>query len=212
MRHSTEAELALLAGGELGFFRRALLRAHARNCAVCRAGLDAFIHSRERTLQEAGDLPPGVNWELLSSEMTANIRVGLEAGECVGPVRPLARHWRFHWNLGTALVAAALLLAAGLALNFPRDEATRLGGTLAALVHGRGQSMGGTIAASSEGVVLEASPSGPSVNENGAALKLLAPVGPGAVTVSVSLQDSVGARYVDADSGQVTINKVYYEQ
>ena len=30
-----------------------------------------------------------------------------------------------------------------------------------------------------------------------------------AVTVSVSMQGSVGVRYVDADTGQVTTNKVY---
>ncbi len=212
MRHATEAELALLAGGDLGFFRRWLLRAHTRNCERCRGEMGAFVRSRERAMQDAGDLPPGVDWESLSVEMTANIRVGLEAGECVGPVRPRARRWRIDWNLGTALVAAALLLAAGLALNFPRDEANRLGSALVTLVHGRGRSVGGAIAATPEGVFLEASPSGPSVNENGAALKLLAPVASGAVTVSVSLQDSVGARYVDSDSGQVTINKVYYEQ
>ena len=85
------------------------------------------------------------------------------------------------------------------ALNFPRDEANRLGNALVTLVHGRGRSVGGAIAATPEGVFLEASPSGPSVNENGAALKLLAPVASGGVTVSVSLQDSVGARYVDSD-------------
>ena len=35
---------------------------------------------------------------------------------------------------------------------------------------------------------------------------------PASVSVSVSMQGSAGARYVDPDTGQVTINKVYYAQ
>ena len=31
-------------------------------------------------------------------------------------------------------------------------------------------------------------------------------------TVSINMQESAGVRYVDADSGQVTTNRVYYAQ
>ena len=43
------------------------------------------------------------------------------------------------------------------------------------------------------------------------ALSLLHPQAGGG-TVSMNTQDSAAVRYVDADSGQVTINKVYYAQ
>jgi len=61
-----------------------------------------------------------------------------------------------------------------------------------------------------EDVVLEASSSSIQVRENGRALSLM-PRADG-VTVSVSMPGSAGVRFVDADTGQVTTNKVYYAQ
>jgi hypothetical protein len=61
----------------------------------------------------------------------------------------------------------------------------------------------------SEEAVVEASSSGIQVKENGRTLSLLHPVSDSA-TVSVSMEGSAGVRFVDADTGQVTTNKVYY--
>jgi hypothetical protein len=60
-------------------------------------------------------------------------------------------------------------------------------------------------------VVLEASRSSIQVRENGGTLSLMHPRSDG-VTISVNMQGSAGARYVDSDTGQVTINRVYYAQ
>lgn len=61
-----------------------------------------------------------------------------------------------------------------------------------------------------EEVVLEASSSSIQVRENGRAMSLI-PHSDGA-TVSVSMHGSAGVSFVDADTGQVTINKVYYAE
>jgi len=64
---------------------------------------------------------------------------------------------------------------------------------------------------SPDDVVLEASSSAIEVKENGRAMSLTHPHSDH-VTVSVSLRGSAGVRYVDADTGQVTTNKVYYAE
>ena len=58
-------------------------------------------------------------------------------------------------------------------------------------------------------VVLEASPVSIGIQENGGALTLLHPHGS---SISVNLQGSAGVRFVDADTDQVTTNRVYYAQ
>jgi len=68
--------------------------------------------------------------------------------------------------------------------------------------------------AATQDVMLEASSFSLDLNQNGRTLSLMHPHSD-AVTVSVSMpvsvnnQGSVGVRYVDADTGQVTTNKVY---
>ena len=62
-----------------------------------------------------------------------------------------------------------------------------------------------------EDVVLEASSTDIEVQENGRTMSLMHPHSDGA-TVSVSMQGSAGVRFIDADTGQVTTNKVYYAE
>ena len=49
--------------------------------------IDVYRHSRQRLKQAAAEMPEGADWDRLAAEMTANIRVGLAAGECVAPRR-----------------------------------------------------------------------------------------------------------------------------
>jgi hypothetical protein len=65
-------------------------------------------------------------------------------------------------------------------------------------------------AAIPEEVVLEASSSSIQVRENGRAMSLLSHSD--GATVSVNMHGSAGVRFVDADTGQVTTNKVYYAE
>ena len=86
-RHAKETDLALFASGDANLWRGLRLRLHWGRCPQCREIASAYRADREWLKQEASRMPAGVDWEHLAPEMTANIRVGLEAGECVAPRR-----------------------------------------------------------------------------------------------------------------------------
>ena len=222
--HPAETDLALFATGDLSPWRSALVRFHVAGCAHCRETVDAFRTDRERLRQEASRMPPGLNWERLAAEMAANIRLGLEAGECVAPRRHKRAVWTraglsfphvsFGWKIAGALTAAVALVAVALWLNFPASDQAALGKAMSQLLRGQ---LGERRALNLEGragddtaPVAEASPTGIELRENGGALRIsqgdLRPV-----EVSVSAQGSASARYVDADTGQIVITSVYVQ-
>jgi anti-sigma factor RsiW len=216
-RHAKETELSLFASGDVSPWQRLRLRMHLGRCPQCREIAATYQADREWLKQEASRMPAGVEWDRLAAEMAANIRVGLEAGECVAPQRrrrgALAATFRilgtpvqvsFGWAAAAA-VGVTLLIGAALWLNFPSSDKEVLGRAMSQLFHGRG-------AAESEdsGPVVEASSNGIELRGNGGALKIsqgkLRPV-----AVSVSAQGSASANYVDADTGQMTITSVYVQ-
>ncbi len=158
-------------------------------------------------------MPGQVTWPRLAPEMTGNIRVGLAAGECIAgfekivrPVRP-----RLIWHSALVLASVSVVALCSLWFNLPKAEMQHLA---SALQQVRWERLGTTFRTPTlaEGtVILEASPSQIEVKANGSALSMLHPRSEGA-TVSVNMQDSAGLRYIDADTGQVTTNKVYYAQ
>jgi hypothetical protein len=118
--------------------------------------------------------------------MTANIHVGLEAGECVGPVvqkKPSVLGWR----PAAAMAGMTLMLAVAWWLNPPPQNA---------------------LVAKHSPVEIRTSATGLEVKENGSALILMHTRGQQAPII-VSTPGSLRARYVDQDTGQVTINNVY---
>ncbi len=209
MRHPGEAALALYAGGDLGLAARVKVALHLRRCAACAGEAAAYAGMRRAIVSAAETAPAEIDWPALATEMPANIRVGLEAGRCVDSAPQQRPRHGLRWSLGAALAAATLLFVIGFVLNFPRESRDRIATSVEKVWRGEPSL---PVVAAQQGVVLEASPAGASVTANGAAMQMLAPRASGPVSVSVSLQDSVSARYVDSDSGQVTINKVYYEQ
>ena len=208
MKHARETELALYAGGDLALWRRLRVRAHLRRCAVCRNEAARFAATRAMAADAGGDLPPGLDWNALSREMTGNILVGLEAGECVEGFSRAASPGRHGWNLALAGGAACLLLAAGVWMNFPGPIWDRWPAALSGIVHPATEEAQSALAVSAS-PTLEASRSGIGVSGSDGALKLMTPLGQEVTAVSVSLQGSATANYVDADSGQITIDKVY---
>jgi hypothetical protein len=86
MTHPSEKDLALFAGGDLNRFSKWRLSRHVQACAACELRLQSYQTARQSLRVEAGGDPEGLNWERLASEMTGNIRVGLAAGECIGPL------------------------------------------------------------------------------------------------------------------------------
>jgi hypothetical protein len=138
--------------------------------------------------------------------MTANIRVGLAAGECVAPRKrirkPLPATWRPIALASMMTVALLLLLVGGWWLNMPAQDAQTLSRALRSIWSGHRTmpyERGPIIEASSEGIELRKDGGSLGVAQDSAQL----------MTVSVSTQGSASAHYVDQDTGQVTVTSVY---
>ena len=213
MRHPAEAQLALFAGGDLGRWDRWRLARHIAACEECRREAQAFREGAGELRELAGEmpeLPNNLTWNRLAQEMTGNVRVGLAAGEAIAlfdkpaPVKP-----RLGWNAALVLFGATVVFAIAFWISLPPQQADHL---LASLQRIRTERLGMLIrsaSASPAETMVEASSSGIEVKENGRSLSLMQPRSDGA-TISVSMEGSAGVRFVDADTGQVTTNKVYY--
>lgn len=206
--HPDSHRLALYAGGDLGFAARWRVRRHVESCPACRRTVESLNACRQALGGLAEELPPelaaGDRWDRLAAEMTANIRLGLAAGECVGA--PPAQPRVFTWQMAALAVGLMFVMAAAWVINVPNLPKTH--GTrplaLGPVHYGPEDPLGGN------SVVLEATPAGVQLRENGRALTLVHGQRPEQATY-VSSPDSLRVRYVNADSGQVTINTVYVQ-
>ncbi len=200
--HPAEFALALYATGDLPVLDRLRVRFHLSSCEPCRKLSEAYRGDQAWIEEKSSELPEGVNWDRLSREMTATIRVGLAAGECVAPRERKApiRGWR------PVAVAAGLMVVLGSAwwLNVPEAQNESLKRAMVAIFH-RGTTLNEdrrpTVSASSTEIKLV---------ENGGTLSM-SQSGQSPVAVSVNAEGSASARYVDTDTGQVTITSVYVQ-
>ena len=207
-QHAAETDLALYAAGDLPFWRGALVRWHVRRCNQCRVLVQALHADREELRRSADGMPASISknfdWDQLAAEMTANIRVGLAAGECVTPRqrKVVAISWR-----PIAIAAGLIVIMAGAWwLNIPRTDTEAIARALRNMASG-----GRTVSRQEErDPVVGASSTGVELVENGGRLGIeqggLQPV-----MFSVSTQGSASARYVDQDTGQVTITAAYVQ-
>jgi len=184
MTHPSETCLALLAGGELGLWARWQAGRHLARCPRCRQEVEEFRAAKDRL--RYSELPGAVNWDRLAREMTANIHVGLAAGECVGPDEAVAR--RFGWRPVTVLATVVALVLLGVWLQGPRPAKTTW----------------------VDGTVLEATSGGIELRQGDRMLSLRHPEA-GDVTFVVNTQGTLRARYIDSETGQVTIHNVYVQ-
>lgn len=206
MKHPDESRLALFAGGDLGFWEARRVRGHLTDCAHCAAEVSAL----RGALDALGSLPEkglDCNWERLSQEMTGNIRVGFAAGECVAGFERHVREAKPRLFRHAALVMSGLsaVVCVALWLNMPQAQMDHLTSALGRI--GRGRAVAASPA--NDPVVLETGPTAIQVKTSERFLSIAHPEG---ATVSINVQDSAGVRYVDADSGQVTLARVYYGQ
>jgi hypothetical protein len=211
MKHPTEIQLALFAGGDLGLWDRWLIGRHVSRCSECETEVAGLRAASEQVREAAPDLPKDLNWNRLAEEMTGNIRVGLAAGEAIARFdRPVARvrPTRLGWNAALVLACATVVFVAAFWTSLPREQAQHLTSALQKIFSGQ---TGRHAAVSQDDVMLEASSSAIEVKENGRTMMLTHPRSDG-VTVSINMRGSAGVRYVDADTGQVTTNKVYYAE
>jgi anti-sigma factor RsiW len=188
MKHPSEATLALHAGGDLGFFARWRTARHLARCERCQNEAAAFSELRE--LSAGLNELPGVPWNRLAAEMKANIRLGLAAGECVRDTRamPQTRPLFAGARAAVAFASVVALAVTGLMLEHPSPRPA---------------------VAQQEGVVVQATLNGIQVKDGGESLSLLHVGRSRDVTFSVGAEGSMRARYVDPDTGSVTINNVY---
>jgi hypothetical protein len=210
MKHPNQVQLALWSGGDLGPWDRWRTGRHVTGCASCASEVQALRAAREHVQQVTAQLPENLNWNQLAAEMTANVRVGLAAGQAIARFdKPaLSGRPRLGWNAAMVVICATVVFGAAFWINLPRPQMDHL---LSAFARVRTERIGKLVlhpTAATEDVMLEASSLSLDLSQNGRTLSLMHPHSD-AVTVSVSMRGSVGVRYVDADTGQVTTNKVY---
>jgi anti-sigma factor RsiW len=182
-RHPSEAMLALFAGGDLGSLGRWRVERHVAACAECRREVSEF--SELRAAVPAMMEPPEISWTKLAVEMKANIRLGIEAGECVSGGRSEGSGIFSVRALAVCGSLALLLAAFLLERPIPRVEPMK----------------------ASEAAFLESSGSGIQVKTGDQAIMLL---NTRARDVNyLATGHAMRARYVDTETGYVTINNVY---
>jgi anti-sigma factor RsiW len=183
--HPPETSLALYASGDAGPIEQWRMQRHVAACAECRETVAKYSALRSEITE--ADAAADVSWNKLAAEMRANIRLGLEAGECVNPP---ARHFGF---LGARSLAAcgslAVLLVAALWLERPAPRVAQK--------------------QDADQIVLESTSSGIQVTEGGQTLGLLHGSARSVDTFASGM--AMRARYVDAETGNVTINNVYVQ-
>ena len=201
MRHPELVNLALYAGGDLGPFASIKTRLHVTRCAQCSAEVELFSSASQEIKTQAAELPQGVDWDQLAAEMRANIKLGLEADSIASHVmdEPRRSSEPFGWRATYVLAAGTLVVITGWFLHVsPQGEAKLAFATPPA-----------------QGISIEATQSGLELKVNGGAMTLRTPeVQPREsqpVILTVSSQGSANARYVDSETGQVTINNVSFE-
>jgi hypothetical protein len=185
MKHPNQAALALYAGGDLGLFARWKVERHLSKCGGCGEEVASFGAVREivTDLSEIPDVP----WNGLAAEMKANIRLGLAAGECVRVGETPLRDRPLFTGVRAAVALASIVTLAVTGLMLEPHTGERV----------------------DQHTVLRGIHDGVEVGEGGRAFRLMN-TGATNVTFSVGAR-SMGARYVDPDTDQVTINSVYVE-
>lgn len=182
MRHPNQATLALHAGGDLGAFARWRTARHLAHCEQCREEIAAYQRLQD-VLPDLAEVPE-IQWNRLAAEMKANIRLGLAAGECV---RTPAGHRSINgFRAAIAVAIMAAMVAAGITLVRPVPAPPE-----------------------PPGIVAEATPGGAGIQlrEGRQAFELLHS-GAQNVTYTAGAQGSMEARYVDRETGYITVNKL----
>ena len=190
-KHPSSERLALFAGGDLGVLAGLSVRLHLSRCPQCSAEVEAVGEACAELRDGALAIPENVDWGVLAAEMKANIRLGLAAGALVdevpAPVRNVAEPGG--WKVAVVMASLAFVAFTGWYL--------------------RPAHPGGPEQARAA-VFLDAGPDGLAVQQWDRALTLLSPTAQ-PVTTTVSWGGAARARYIDSETGQVTIHHVYAE-
>ena len=187
MRHPNQARLALHAGADLGPFRRWLTARHVARCTYCSQEVAGYTEMRE-LLPELAELPE-ISWNRMAAEIKANVRLGLEAGECVRSEMPLHHASLAGWRAVVAFASVLVLVGGCLVLERPAPQMVHTAET--------------SVASAKDGVQLQA-------GDN--RMLGLMNVGAQKAVYHFDAQGSMGSRYTDPETGSITINTVSYAQ
>lgn len=194
-RHPSEADFALLAGGDCGRLQRFRLNGHLARCGDCRDTLASFGELRLAVREFAEpDFSNDTDWDRLAAEMRANIRVGLAAGECVREVpRKNSPHslWTRKPQFAVGIAGILLLAGAGVFLHglLPRENSPGF----------------------AHMPVVESTGAGVEVRTDTGSSMTLLNHGDAASDQTVTSQGAIRASYVDGNTGTVTVTSVYVE-
>jgi len=197
-QHPTHRSLALYLGGDLPWLAKTKLRVHVRSCPRCQQYVGSLEEAqgelrREAEAQTLTGFEAIADWSRLEREMMGNIGVGVAAARCVDHVG----HGRKLLTWTAAVVGLILLFIAGWVTHIPREQTQHIF-TAFQQWSGRAPQISGT--------VLRSSPDGVAVRAQGSTLTLMHPR---SAVISVSSTSGMEARYVDSETGQVTITSVY---
>lgn len=198
-RHPTAQTLSLFAGKDLPFATRLSVSRHLRRCTDCERQVSLFRSAISELKREAnGETLTGyeaiADWNRLEREMLGNIAVGVAAARCVDKVRGGRVYlWR-----GAFITGMAALFTLGWFNHMPKEQVDHMKASFRRLLGQEQQEVTGT--------VVRTTPEGIAVRSQGTTLTILHP--PSAV-VTLSGASAVEARYVDEETGQVTITNVY---
>jgi hypothetical protein len=164
---------------------------HVRRCPECQRDLELLAEADDFLKQAGAEMPQDAHWGRRSAEMRANIKLGLEAGAIAGPVEgweePKARPMA--WRVAAAMACTTVMVISGWFLYLPRLAITGV----------------------DDGpLVLRSTRSGIAMEENGHSLALIHRPSE-KVTLTGGMQGQLRARYVDEETGEVTIHHVYVE-
>ena len=197
--HPSLEALALYSSSDLPFLTRWEVRRHVNRCALCEQQVLQFRSAKAELKREAASetltgFEAIADWSRLEREMLGNIAVGLAAARCIDNV---GRKRAFFSR--SALVSALIaLFVIGWMTHIPQDERNHLAQVFERWLGFSHPAIAGT--------VLQSTPDGIAVRAQGATLTILHPR---SAVVSLSGTSAVAARYVDEETGQVTITNVY---
>lgn len=197
--HPRLETLALYATGDLPWRLRWRTGSHIKHCGDCDQQVLLFRSAtaklkREAETQTLTGFEAIADWTRLEREMLGNIAVGVAAARCIDNVG----RTRSLFSKGVFAAALIALFIAGWATHIPREQTAHLTASLRNLLGLERPTVTGTI--------VQTTPDGIAVRAQGATLTMMHPR---SAVVSFSGASAVEARYVDEETGQVTITNVY---
>jgi hypothetical protein len=198
--HPSPEVLSLFSTLDLPLLERWKIRRHLYRCESCDNQLALFHAAKAELKRQARNetltgFEAVADWSRLEREMEGNIVVGLAAARCIEK-RPRSRSLLIKCSFASAV---ALLFALSWVTHISTEQTSRLYSTLAGALTGHRAHL-------SPGPVLRSLPDGIIVGSQDGSLTILHPA---SAVVTASGPSSVAARYVDDETGQVTITKVY---